>query len=48
MSTFLASMMNAGTAAGQTRPEGGADAALGPARPIGLGTTIATSTIGSS
>lgn len=28
-------MMSAGTAAGQTRPEGGADATLGPARPAG-------------
>jgi hypothetical protein len=56
MATFLAHMMSAGTAAGQTRPEGGVRAALGPARPAGapalavhgLWTAVVTSLIGSS
>jgi len=56
MATFLARVTSAGNAAGQTRPEGGVRAALGPARPAGasalavhgLWTTTATSTIGSS
>jgi len=35
MATFLGRMMSAGARTGQTRPEGGAHATLGPARPIG-------------
>jgi hypothetical protein len=51
MATFRTRMLSVGT--DQTRPEGGAPAPLGPARPsalavCGLWTTIATSTIGSS
>ena len=35
MATFLGRMMSAGARTGQTRPEGGVRAPLGPARPIG-------------
>ena len=56
MATFLARVTSAGNAAGQTRPEGGVRAVLGPARPAGasalavygLRTAAANSPIGSS
>jgi hypothetical protein len=56
MATFLARKMSAGSVAGQTRPEGGVGASLGPARPArasaravyGRRTTITTPLTGSS